>query len=1053
MTANQSPQELSAAPDTVLRWHERLQFKLGLLFTLLLVLALTGAAISSKLLLHRDLVEDSFRAEREAGLRLALQLDQIAAQAEQTARSLARSTLALQGQTDALRNLVPALLAQSDASLIGAAGIWPEPPAIQGSPRNSLLWLRGNDASLQLRGDYNDPRVAPYWREAWYTPARYVQAERCYWSLIASDPLYRAPMLQCSLPMLDGRRFAGVVSVSLPLSKLLSEFERIARGDVGYALLLDDNDRLLAASPALAGKLDQGKVENLAGLAQKFPAYNPLALRMHARGEELQAAFAGSALAAAAKALQTGSRDMSLAEARDALLRIWLAEQPSKRLGAETGLLRIDDDPVFDGPGDASLFEMRQGWRLLRLSSASAGFAGADALFLRALAILGAAVALLLLLAYAGLRWLVLRPVSRMAAQMSQSFNAGDTPSLLSGENANNELGLFAHWHNERLRQLRDLMEQNLATNSQLVGEAGERRNLQEALQRLQERHSLALQGLEEAVIAIDDKGRVEDLNPAAERLTGFSLKAARGRPFGEIFNARIVEQKEPLPDLARTTMERGTRLDYPDNLVLTHRSGVEKTVGASIAPMRSRSNRISGAVIVFRERGSVAVAAPASPAAPATPSRGTQKDPLTGLPMRHACERRVRELIDAAKLSPRTHALVTLDVDQLTRVNDSGSQAAGDAVLTRLSELLINLSGSAGEVYRLSSDHFAILLGNSSTDRARTFAEALRRTIVSTRFVWEGRQYNVTTSLGVTDFNGQSDSAAEVLRRAEEACNAAKRAGRNSVKVYDDSMSRFRPAVDDGVWVRRIRAGIDQGLLHLTTQLVQPQPSAQAEGQVFDLQLALEDEEGFWTPAAGFMPAAERQHLAGELDRWALQRLLDQLNLQPRVIEELGFVIVTLSAPSLADPRLPVEIASLLARHPAVEPRKLCLAVQQQVLLEHPQLASAFVESIRSLGCRVMIDGFSPRGTGELSLLRRWPVEALRLDAAGFPTLTSDALEQGLAEAAVKLAHAMDRRLAVANLDDARQAEAWRRLGADYLQGNALARASPVIFAAPERR
>ena len=1041
----QAPSPKTAALP-VLRWHETLQFKLVAMLTLLLLLALVAAAIAGKFLVHDELTGETFRYEQESGRRLALEIGQYAGQAEELARSIA--ALVPQAHPDSLRTLVPALAAGSGYA---AVGIWPEPYTLRSdTERASLLWMRGADGRLQQREDYNDPRVVPYWRERWYTPARQLQEPRCSWSLSVRDPLSKAATLICSLPLQREGRFAGVVTVALPIPAVLEAFAARSRDQRGYSLLLDAENNILAASPALAEKLPQDKPLNLAGLAQQFAAYNPLALALHERNEALLAEFAQSPLAAAAKKLKADTREMSPEEARTAMLALWMGGKDRPLWEAEPGFVRLGTDPVMRGRSYVSAFELGYpGWRLLRVTSASEGFAGADALFLRMLGLTAAALVILVALLYLGFRMLVLGPLSKMVERMSETSGTNDTLGLLANDSAANELGLFAHWHNERVRQLRDVTDRNISINSQLATETSERRKLQESSARQLERHSLALQALDEAVISTDEHGRVEDMNPAAERLTGTPLKAARGQAFAEVCVTRHAGSdgvSDSYSDLARAAMERGARIEHGDSMVIVPRGGAERPVMATATPIRTRSNRIAGAVVVLRERS--AAQASAVPGLPATESARVAgiKDPLTGLPLRGACEQRLRELIDAAKLAPRSHAMLWLDLDHFSRVADSGGTAAGDAVLVRLSELLANLTGSAGELFRIGADRFAILLGNSSADRARTFAEALRRTVASTRFAWEARQYNLTPSIGITEFNGQSEGALDVMRRAEEACAAAKRAGRNSIKVYDESMSRHRAPADDAVWARRIRNGLEQGLLHLTTQtLQQAQPR---RGQMLELQLALEDEEGFWTPAPGFMPAAERQRLAGELDRWTVQRILGQLARQPESLGDLGLLFIPLSGVSLIDPRFIESVVEQLGQSNAVTADRICFLADQKALLAHPQSAAHFASTLRSMGCRLAIDGFSARGAGELALLRALPAEFLRVDATLYPAAASDPGEQALAESALRLARALERRLIVHNLDDPRLADLWRRIGADYLQGNALARAVPLVFA-----
>lgn len=1047
MTANSSAASAAVTrPVPALRARETLAFRLSLSFVFLLLFLLCVAAIAGELLLHRSLQQDALRAERDSGLRLATEFSAFASQVEDVAKTLAATAVALDQQPQALRAAGSALL-DSRADLgLNALGIWPEARALRPTlERASLLWMPGDNGRATLRLDYNHPRVAPYWREKWYTPARYVDSQRCYWTLTTRDPLSKSNNLLCSLPLLRLNQFIGVVTVSLPLNSVLQRLAELTRDDPAYALLLDADNQLIAASPALAGQLPPDRLLNLAGLAQRHEAYNVLALALHERRQALLAEFAQSALARLTPRLQQATRESSLQEAQMALLQVWMAGERQRLWQSRTGIVELGTDPLLQRGAYASVFELASpGWRLVRISPSDQGFVAADRLFLRSLAVLGATSALLLLLLYVILRMLVLRPIGRMMQQMSETTSHPGTLLSLSDAGAAHELGLFAHWHNERLRELRDVSDRNTSLHAQLANEAAERRKLQDSIGRLQERHGTALHALEEAVISVDDTGRIEDMNPAAERLGLTTLRSARGQRFSEIFPLHSGDGRGEPADLARLATERGTDIEQTDDLRLVVRDN-EQAVSATATPLRTRNNKVVGAVLVLRPRGTGAAAAPRVRAA-------GSNDTLTGLPDRSACERRLRELIESAKVTPRSHALLWLDVDELRRVNDSAGAAAGDAVLARLAELLRNLTGGAGDVYRLGSDAFAVVLGNSTIERARTFGEALRRTVVATRFVEEGRQFSITVSVGLCEFNGHSETPADVLRSAEEACNAAKQAGRNALKVYEPALSRYKVGVDDPVWERRIRNGLHHGKLHVTTQLLQPQRGSAVEGSAHELQLALEDEEGFWTAAPGFIPAAERLNLAGELDRWLLQRALELLPAPP-TLGEVAFLCVSLSASSLRDPKLVELLTELLGRHPRVAPSSLCLLAEQDALLQFPQAAQALGNNLRALGCRLAIDRFRLLAAGDLAVLRRVPADLVRLDGATFPAIASDPLEQGLAEAALRVARGLGRRVIVDHLNDVRQAEQWRRLGADYLQGKAVARAAPLVLAGARPR
>lgn len=1040
----------TTAQANQLAWYQSLQFKLALIFSGLMLILGTTAYLSSKFLVGDKLVAETFRYELESGKRLVSEFHDIAQRVQNLAGTLSTLSANTPGGPYSVSPSIPKLVdSQGGSRLITAVGIWPLPHTLDPArERASLYWVRDPGGVLQVRGDYNDPRTIAYTQEKWNTPARYGQEDRCYWTPVYREPLTKRDVITCAMPMRNASGYVGAVTVSISLEALQTEFANTTQDDLGYSLLVDHDSRLLAISGKAEATLVKGeRPRNLAELAQRFASFGPVALSLHKQDEERISAVARSVLfnAAEISALKDATRDFSRADAEAALTLIW-ASLGNLATPIEPQTLAIENDAVLEDAAFATLFQLPDTyWRLVRVTPATEGFSGARYILNQSLIVSGGGMALTLLLVFSGLRYLVIRPLRRMAHSLASAETAEDAMGLVLDESARNEVGMLAHWHNERTREFRELMERTIATNAQLVMESDERRSAQEQLARIQERASLALQSVADGVITTNEKGDIEDMNPVAENLTGVALRAARGKAFGEVFIARIGgESGSPAPNLAQVAIQRGSRLEYADGVLLTSFGGAQRSIGLTATPIRTRHNRVIGAVIVFRESSTAAAAVAAG-----LDRRGV--DAVTGLRTRNQCERKLRALIEAARLSPRRHSFITLDLDHLKRINDSGGQAAGDEVLSKIGETLSSKTGSAGEVFRMTADQFAVILENSDAARARTFAEALREAIANTRLYWESKFFTVTASFGLGDFDGSGDdNPVDIIRRADDACAAAKRAGRNAVKVYDSSMSRGSREVDDATWVRRIRAGLDQNLFHLTTQFILPSPPQVAEGNVFEILLALEDEEGFWASPGAFMQAAERNHLTAEMDRWVIARTLAQLARNSEVLERLAFAGINLSTSSLNDSGLLEFLAITLEKMPVLHPRKLCFELHEDAVMEYPQQAQTLADALRSIGCRVTLDHFLGRDPSVLTLLKNLPVDFVKVDAQRFKNIASDPMEVMLADSVVRIARGLRKRVIVGNIDGNSELEAWRKLGVDYVQGFTVAKPSPVVFKLP---
>ena len=152
--------------------------------------------------------------------------------------------------------------------------------------------------------------------------------------------------------------------------------------------------------------------------------------------------------------------------------------------------------------------------------------------------------------------------------------------------------------------------------------------------------------------------------------------------------------------------------------------------------------------------------------------------DALTQVANRRQGERRLEEEVERAERYARPMAVVLFDVDLFKRVNDVLGHAAGDRVLRRLPALLEGDVRDSDLLIRWGGEEFLILTPELTLEDASRLAERLRVAIAGHDF---GVGAPLTASFGVAALR-PAESAADVVRRADQAMYAAKRAGRNAV-------------------------------------------------------------------------------------------------------------------------------------------------------------------------------------------------------------------------------------------------------------------------------
>lgn len=166
----------------------------------------------------------------------------------------------------------------------------------------------------------------------------------------------------------------------------------------------------------------------------------------------------------------------------------------------------------------------------------------------------------------------------------------------------------------------------------------GDHKRAEAALWQARDRAEVTLASIADAVITVDLNARVEYLNPVAERLTGWSTEAARGRPIADVFIAVNETSGAAQPDAVPAVLRDGRTVEAEGKLALLPREGAPVAIDRSIAPIRERSGRIVGAVIVFhdmRRERQYAARLRTSPATTRSPASSTGASSSSACSMR----------------------------------------------------------------------------------------------------------------------------------------------------------------------------------------------------------------------------------------------------------------------------------------------------------------------------------------------------------------------------------------------------------------------------------
>jgi diguanylate cyclase (GGDEF)-like protein/PAS domain S-box-containing protein len=549
------------------------------------------------------------------------------------------------------------------------------------------------------------------------------------------------------------------------------------------------------------------------------------------------------------------------------------------------------------------------------------------------------------------------------------------------------------------------------------------------ALEASEERLRKLYGGLACGVLVRDVGGTVTHANEVAEEILGMSFAEMRGHDTAELWTARD---------------ERGRELQGPDRpgrVALRTREPVRKRLLEVIRPDgESRWIQLDAIPVVSSSDNALEVV---SSFLDVTERKRAEQalehqalyDPLTGLANRALCLDRIRQAIASSKRHQRPFALLLMDLNRFKEINDTLGHHCGDQVLVEVGERLRRTLRASDTVARLGGDEFALLLLNVQTDAVFQTTAKLLRSLEQPFFI-ENQAVNIEASIGVALYPEHGCDADTLLRHADVAMYAAKRAGVSST-LYSATHEVHDPA--DLALMAELRQAIERGELFLRYQ---PKIDCR-RGEIAGVEALV----GWNHPYRGtllpdrFLPLAEHTGLIHPLSRWVLNAALYQVHLW----QEAGLdipVAINMSARNLIDAQLPALVADTLAAY-GLEPRSLEIEITETSIMSSCGQAVENLMKLRELGVRVAIDDF---GTGFSSLthLRRVPIDALKIDKSFVIDMSKNEDDAAIVRTTIDLAHNLRLQVVAEGVEDQASLDSLTSLGCDIVQGYHVCR--PVL-------
>ena len=403
--------------------------------------------------------------------------------------------------------------------------------------------------------------------------------------------------------------------------------------------------------------------------------------------------------------------------------------------------------------------------------------------------------------------------------------------------------------------------------------------------------------------------------------------------------------------------------------------------------------------------------------------------DSLTGLPNRLLLKDRLNQALRVSRRSGEPLHLAILDLDRFKEVNDTLGHQVGDALLVLVAKRLTDCVCEGDTIARLGGDEFAVLLPQRRGDRtARDVAERIRVALREPFALAGCASLEIGVSIGLARYPDDADSESKLMQCADVAMYGAKR--------HASGVERYHPANDlNSVRTLVLSGGLRQAIDKDQLLLVyQPKLDLRSKTiKSFEVLTRWHHPDHGLIPPDEFIPQAEESGNIVPFTCWTMERTVERLHRLRGQGLAFGLAL-NLSPRSLHSKEIQT-FAETLLEEASVAPSDITLELTETAVMLDPAGAVARLEQLHALGLRLSIDDFGT-GYSSLSLLRRLPLDEIKIDKSFIENMTTNAQDRVIVGSTIDLAHNLGLEVVAEGVETHAQMEVLQELGCDIVQG-----------------
>ena len=404
--------------------------------------------------------------------------------------------------------------------------------------------------------------------------------------------------------------------------------------------------------------------------------------------------------------------------------------------------------------------------------------------------------------------------------------------------------------------------------------------------------------------------------------------------------------------------------------------------------------------------------------------------DTLTQMPNRALFDDRCEQAVKKAKREQRKLAILFIDIDRFTSINNTFGHKVGDELIQKVATRLKNNLREVDTISHFSGDKFVVLLENLNESRdASPVAEKLLR-VFSQPFYLQSQEIFITAGIGISVFPDDGTTNQVLMQNAESAVHKAKEAGKSRYQFYSKEINA--QSFEKLLLENNLRGAITNNELFL---MYQPQINTQNK-QVSGMEVLVRwkhTELGLVSPGQ-FIPLAEETGLILPVGEWIIREACKQYMKWSEQGLPQKILAINLSAVQFTQHNL-AEMVQAILDETGFPPGKLEFEITETAIMDDVESSLQILDRLRSLGISISIDDFGT-GYSSLSYLRKLSIRNLKIDQSFIAEVEHKPEDATIVSAILSLAKGLGLEVIAEGVETAEQLKFLEEKKCDYVQG-----------------